>query len=103
MERTHLDAAYRKLRIGDGGTLAEMVEKLGQLPLEFSPGTRWGYSVATDVIARLVEIMSGRRFDEYLREEIFEPLGMVDTGLHGRRRQAASVRGQLRAIPRRRE
>ncbi len=80
LERTHLDAAYRKLRIGDGGTLADMVETLGQLPLEFSPGTRWGYSVATDVIARLVEIMSGRRFDEYLRTEIFEPLGMVDTG-----------------------
>ena len=81
VERTHVDAAYRKLGIGDGqGTLSDMVEKLGQLPLEFSPGTRWGYSVATDVIARLVEILSGRRFDEYLREQIFEPLGMVDTG-----------------------
>jgi CubicO group peptidase (beta-lactamase class C family) len=79
IERTHLDGAYRRLRIGDGGTLAEMVDKLGQLPLEFSPGTRWGYSVATDVIARLVEILSGRRFEEYLRQEIFEPLGMVDT------------------------
>ena len=80
MESTHLDAAYRKLRIGDGqGTLSDLVDKLGQLPLAFSPGTRWGYSVATDVIARLVEILSGRRFDEYLREQIFEPLGMVDT------------------------
>jgi CubicO group peptidase (beta-lactamase class C family) len=79
MERTHLDAAYRKLRIGEGGTLADMVDKLGHLPLEFSPGSRWGYSIATDVIARLVEILSGRRFDEYLREQIFDPLGMVDT------------------------
>jgi CubicO group peptidase (beta-lactamase class C family) len=57
-----------------------MMEKLAGLPLEFSPGTRWGYSVATDVVARLVEILSGRRFDEYLKEEIFRPLGMVDTG-----------------------
>jgi CubicO group peptidase (beta-lactamase class C family) len=81
IERTHVDAAYRKLHISDGqATLSDMVEKLGQLPLEFSPGTRWGYSVATDVIARLVEIMSGRRFDEYLHEQIFEPLGMADTG-----------------------
>ena len=80
-ERTHLDGAYRKLGIGDGkGTLTDMVEKLGQLPLLFSPGSHWSYSVATDVIARLVEIMSGRRFEEYLRQEIFEPLGMVDTG-----------------------
>ena len=80
LERTHLDAAYRKLGIGEGkGTLSDMVEKLGSLPLAFSPGTRWGYSVATDVVARLVEILSGRSFDEYLRQEIFEPLGMVDT------------------------
>jgi CubicO group peptidase (beta-lactamase class C family) len=81
MERTHLDAAYRKLAIGDGqGTLADMMERLSQLPLAFSPGTRWGYSVATDVVARLVEILSGERFDDYLRNHIFQPLGMVDTG-----------------------
>jgi CubicO group peptidase (beta-lactamase class C family) len=81
LERTHLDAAYRKLGIGEGkGTLSDLIEKLGSLPLAFSPGTRWGYSVATDVVARLVEILSGRRFDEYVRQEILEPLGMVDTG-----------------------
>jgi CubicO group peptidase (beta-lactamase class C family) len=81
LERTHVDAAYRKLGVGDGqGTLADMMEKLGRLPLEFSPGTRWGYSIATDVVARLVEILSGERFDVYLRERIFGPLGMADTG-----------------------
>jgi CubicO group peptidase (beta-lactamase class C family) len=81
MERGHLDAAYRKLGITESdATLADLVERLGGLPLEFSPGTRWGYSVATDVVARLVEILSGHRFDEYLRDEIFRPLGMVDTG-----------------------
>jgi CubicO group peptidase (beta-lactamase class C family)/GH25 family lysozyme M1 (1,4-beta-N-acetylmuramidase) len=81
VERTHVDAAYRKLGVGDGkGTLRDMVDKLSQLPLEFSPGTRWGYSVATDVIGHLIELMSGRRFDEYLQEEIFQPLGMIDTG-----------------------
>jgi CubicO group peptidase (beta-lactamase class C family) len=81
VENTHLDAAYRKLAIGDGsGTLADMMDKLAQLPLAFSPGTRWGYSVATDAVARLVEILSGERFDDYLHRRIFEPLGMVDTG-----------------------
>jgi CubicO group peptidase (beta-lactamase class C family) len=82
MERTHLDGAYRKLGIGNGkwtGTLSEMTDRLATLPLEFTPGSRWGYSIATDVVARLVEIMSGQRFDEYLRERIFTPLGMVDT------------------------
>lgn len=80
MERTHVDGAYRKLGIGDGkGSLADMVAKLSQLPLEFSPGTRWGYSVATDVLGHLVELITGDRFDEFLRRNVFEPLGMVDT------------------------
>jgi CubicO group peptidase (beta-lactamase class C family) len=81
MDRTPLDEAYRQLGIcGPEGTLRDMVEKLATLPLEFSPGTRWGYSVANDVIGYLVELLSGQRFDEYLRTQIFEPLGMVDTG-----------------------
>lgn len=62
--------------------LAAMVERLAGYPLRFQPGTRWLYSLGTDVCARLVEIISGRPFDEYLQTEIFEPLGMVDTGFH---------------------
>jgi CubicO group peptidase (beta-lactamase class C family) len=81
MERTGVDAAYRKLGVGNGkGTLADLVQSLATLPLDFSPGEAWGYSVATDVVGHLVELISGRLFDDYLREEIFEPLGMVDTG-----------------------
>src|SRR5260370_19825565 len=49
-------------------------------PLEFHPCTHWLYSVSTDVCARLVEIISGQRFDDYLRETLFEPLSMNDTG-----------------------
>ena len=81
MDRTPLDEAYRKVGIGTGaGTLHDMIEALAKLPLEFSPGTRWGYSVASDVIGYLVEILSGQRFDDFLRTQIFEPLGMTDTG-----------------------
>ncbi|MGH7342707.1 MAG: serine hydrolase domain-containing protein [Candidatus Rokuibacteriota bacterium] len=81
MERTNVDRAYRRLGIGErSGTLAEMIERLARLPLEFSPGTRWNYSVSTDVVGHLVEVISGRPLDVYLREEIFEPLGMSDTG-----------------------
>ena len=61
-------------------TLETLMERLAERPLRFHPGTHWFYSVSTDVCARLVEIISGQRFDEYLNEEIFEPLGMVDTG-----------------------
>ncbi|HET7501969.1 MAG TPA: serine hydrolase domain-containing protein [Kofleriaceae bacterium] len=80
MQRTPLDEAYRKLGIGDSpGTLRDLVGKLASLPLEFSPGSRWSYSVATDVLGYLIEVLSGQRFDDYLRTQIFEPLGMVDT------------------------
>jgi CubicO group peptidase (beta-lactamase class C family) len=76
-----VDSAYRKLGIGNGkGTLADMARTLGSLPLCFSPGDAWAYSVATDMVGHLVELMTGRPLDVYLREEIFEPLGMVDTG-----------------------
>jgi CubicO group peptidase (beta-lactamase class C family) len=87
MERTNVDAAYRKLGIGSidkpfDGTLQDMVQLLATLPLEFSPGTAWNYSVSTDVLGYLVEVLSGEPFDQYLRRHIFEPLGMPDTAFH---------------------
>ena len=83
MERTNVDRAYRRLDVGGaaaGGTLRDMIDKLAQLPLEFSPGTAWNYSVSTDVLGYLVEVISGQPFDDFLRERIFAPLGMIDTG-----------------------
>ena len=83
MERTNVDAAYREVGVGGppvGGSLRQMIEQLSELPLEFSPGEAWNYSVATDVLAYLVEVFSGQPYDQYLRQHIFEPLGMVDTG-----------------------
>ena len=59
--------------------LASMTERLARTPLRFHPGTHWLYSLGLDVCGRLVEIISGVRFDEYLRREIFSPLGMHDT------------------------
>jgi CubicO group peptidase (beta-lactamase class C family) len=67
-------------RIAGDGTLATLVERLAGEPLRFHPGTRWLYSWSTDVCARLVEVLSGLRFDDYLRATIFDPLGMADTG-----------------------
>jgi CubicO group peptidase (beta-lactamase class C family) len=68
------------LRRGTGATLESMVNHYAGYPLEFHPGSHWLYSVSTDICGRLVEIISGQRFDDYLREAIFEPLGMTDTG-----------------------
>jgi CubicO group peptidase (beta-lactamase class C family) len=67
-------------RRGRDVTLAMMVERYADHPLEFHPGSHWLYSVSTDICGRLVEIMSGQRFDDYLRETIFTPLEMNDTG-----------------------
>ena len=61
-------------------TLAEMMDVLADLPLVFHPGMSWEYSVATDVLARLVEVISGQRFDAFIQSRILGPLGMVDTG-----------------------
>jgi CubicO group peptidase (beta-lactamase class C family) len=65
-----------------GFDLAQCVEAWAQLPLSFNPGTEWLYSVATDVVGRLVEVISGRPLDRFFADEIFTPLGMTDTGFH---------------------
>ena len=88
-ERTEVDAAYRQLKL-DGSsilTLDKLVDRLAELPLEFSPGTAWNYSVSTDVLGYLVELLSGKPLDAYFREHIFEPLGMADTGFQVRQDQ----------------
>jgi CubicO group peptidase (beta-lactamase class C family) len=60
--------------------LAGMMDALADLPLVFHPGTGWEYSVATDVVARLVEILSGQSFGAFVKARILDPLGMTDTG-----------------------
>ena len=78
---TPLFKAYNQAAVLHPGTdLAAMVKALATLPLAFQPGTRWEYSVATDVLGRLVEVLAGERFGAFLSRRIFEPLGMVDTG-----------------------
>lgn len=63
-------------------TLESLCESLGGLPLAYQPGTFWRYSFATDILARLIEVTSGQRFDEYLKQSIFTPLGMQDTDFY---------------------
>ena len=80
--RTNIDAAYRANKIDalerDDG-LDAFIDALSKVPLEFSPGTAWNYSVSTDVIGFLVGKISGMPFDEFLRQRILRPLGMHDT------------------------
>ncbi len=79
--QTNVDAAYRQLKLDGhmGLTLEKLVEELAHLPLEFSPGTAWKYSVATDVCGYLVQLLSGLPLDKYFSRYILGPLGMQDT------------------------
>jgi CubicO group peptidase (beta-lactamase class C family) len=81
-QRSNVDAAYRERKIGEvekAGTLQTMVDDLAKIPLEFSPGEGWNYSVSTDVLGYLIGKISGMPFEQFLKERIFNPLGMDDT------------------------
>jgi len=80
---TVLFKGYNEARILNPLTpLTDMIDRLADLPLSYHPGTSWEYSVATDVLGRVVEIVSGKALDALLKFRIFDPLGMVDTGFY---------------------
>jgi len=86
MESNPVDALYREkggvdFRTGDR-TLEDVVGKRATMPLIDHPGRAWNYSVATDVLGYLVQVISGQAFDAYLRERVLGPLGMIDTDFH---------------------
>lgn len=86
--RSNIDAAYRAQKVDadtvdnwfGGSDLNSWIGELAKMPLEFSPGSSWNYSVATDVLGAIVERVSGKTFDVFLEERIFGPLAMKDTG-----------------------
>ena len=80
---TPVHLMYRDVRIGSrDDTNAELVTKLGKLPLLYAPGTRFEYGVSTDVLGRLVEVVSGKALGQVFEERIFQPLGMRDTAFY---------------------
>ncbi len=79
VDKCYREAGLHRLHECD---LQEMVERLGRIPLLYQPGTKWHYSIAADVLGRLIEVVSGQSFDVFLAERIFQPLGMYDTGFY---------------------
>ena len=73
------DDAHAHILAGGGVPTVEFMNRLGEQPLAFQPGTHWRYSTCADVLGAVIEVVSGKRFGDFLREELFEPLGMVDT------------------------
>ena len=85
MEATPVDGQYRDRGVDfqtSDKTLAEVVELAADVPLIAQPGAEWNYSIATDVLGHLVAVISGKPFDQFLREQVTGPLGMVDTEFH---------------------
>ncbi|PIE37592.1 MAG: serine hydrolase [Gammaproteobacteria bacterium] len=83
MRANNIDSAYRKLGVGrpaPGYTLDTMIEQLAELPLAYQPGSCWNYSVATDVVGYLVQVLADMPLPDFLHKTIFEPLDMRDTG-----------------------
>ena len=76
------EEAHEAIRKGGGIPTVEFMNRLGQQPLAFQPGTHWRYSTCADVLGAVVEVVSGKRFGDFLREEFFTPLEMHDTGFY---------------------
>jgi len=80
-DRHPVSEGYRKgWRLGQDGSLAELMVNIEKAPLLYSPGTRWKYGTSTDVLAGLVAKVGGLPFERFLEERLIKPLGMVDTG-----------------------
>ncbi len=77
-----IDEIIEKMYTPQALKTVEIVNRLGQLPLAFTPGEIWHYGLSADVLGAVVEVVSGMRFGEFLRKRIFEPLGMKDTGFY---------------------
>ena len=73
------EEVHEQIKAGGGIPTVEFMNRLGEQPLAFQPGTHWRYSTCADVLGAVVEVVSGKRFGDFLREELFEPLEMVDT------------------------
>src|SRR5690606_13554867 len=90
-----VDALYRaaglESSVAPGADLAGTTEVYASLPLQFDPGTQWNYSVASNVLGRIIEVASGRPLDVYLAERVFRPLGMTDAGFQVSDEQAGRL------------
>ena len=77
-----LEALYETANVWGSTNLTDMAARLGALPLAYQPGTKWIYSLAMDVQGAIIEKLSGKSLPDFMRDEIFAPLGMVDTAFH---------------------
>lgn len=76
-----VDSMYNAANLSDG-SLKDMIQKISKIPLLYQPGTTWNYSRSTEVLGYLIEVLSGKPFNVFLKERIFTPLNMIDTDFY---------------------
>jgi CubicO group peptidase (beta-lactamase class C family) len=79
---TPADKMYGELRVRQSANLQEMIDRLAQIPLAYQPGTKWIYSMSMDIEGYIVEKLSGQSLPDFMRDQIFKPLGMTDAGFY---------------------
>jgi len=75
-----LATLWQQAKLGESKTLAEFAQKAAKLPLKHQPGEAWTYGISTAILGRVIEVAAGQPFEDFLRERIFDPLDMADTG-----------------------
>jgi CubicO group peptidase (beta-lactamase class C family) len=103
---TPVDAIYDRQQVLQSANLQQMIDKLARIPLDYQPGTQWKYSLSMDIEGYLIEKLSGQSLPDFMREHIFLPLGMTDSGFHvpaGKRTRFATnyqrdAQGRLRPV-----
>ncbi|CAE7408438.1 exgA [Symbiodinium necroappetens] len=89
----------KKVDAGEIHSLAEWCEELAKIPLRFQPGKDWGYGYSSDVLGRLIEVLTKKRLDDFLKEEVLEPLGMANTFFAVPEEQAAKLAALYKREP----
>lgn len=89
----------KKVDAGEIQSLAEWCEELAKIPLRFQPGKDWGYGYSSDVLGRLIEVLTKKRLDDFLKEEVLEPLGMANTFFAVPEEQAAKLAALYKREP----
>ena len=79
---TQADKMYGDLKVRDSRSLQDMIDRLAQIPLIYQPGREWIYSLSVDVQGYVVEKLTGQSLPDFMRDHIFEPLGMKDAGFY---------------------
>ena len=81
-QRSPIDKMFRKAAVLQSNDLADLVTRTSKIPLKFQPGENWSYSIGVDLQGRIVEVLSGQKFSDFLQQRIFTPLNMKDTAFY---------------------